>query len=229
MTSAQVNKVFISGSTSGLGKAIAEGFLEAGKTVYLHGRTAKNIEELLSRPNCHFFRCDLLDRSKATQIANYIMRENIDCYVNNAGIYSDLGISISSRLSLDILTTNLTAPVLIMTRLYAHYKSLRRGTIVCINSLAGITPNFNELIYCASKHGLRGFIKSLQIDAAHSNVRVLDYYPGAIQTRITRTRPGFDEFIKPEDVADLVVSDVTSSKSFVPVCQELRRTPTYRT
>jgi 3-oxoacyl-[acyl-carrier protein] reductase len=122
-----------------------------------------------------------------------------------------------------VLKTNLVAPLLIIKDVYVYYKLRKAGTIVSINSLAGLSVNINEAVYCASKHGLSGFIKSLQSDAHRYNVRILDYYPGAIQTRMTRKREGFGSFIKPEDIADLIVSNVTSVQSFLPISQELRK------
>jgi 3-hydroxybutyrate dehydrogenase len=120
---------------------------------------------------------------------------------------------------------NLVAPIILMKDIYACFKDRKSGTIVSVNSLAGLSANFNEAVYCAAKHGLSGFVKSLQIDAGRSNVTILDYYPGAIQTRITRKREGYEGFIKPEDVAELIVSNVMSAQSFVSVSQELRKRP----
>jgi NAD(P)-dependent dehydrogenase (short-subunit alcohol dehydrogenase family) len=218
-----MSKILITGATSGLGRNIAEKFLAAGWVVYAHGRSPKNIRELLRNPRCHFFCTDLLEFSQLGKLASLVRREKIDCFISNAGIYADQGESIPSRLCLNLLATNLVAPVIVMKEVYAYYKSRKAGTIVSINSIAGLTANINEAVYCASKHGLRGFVKSLQTDAHRHNVRVLDYYPGAIQTRMTRKREGFGGFIKPEDVADLIVSNVVTNLSFVSVSQELRK------
>jgi len=220
-----MNKVFITGATSGLGQAVAEGFLAAGKTVYIHGRSKEKVRSLLKNPHCHYFRQDLLDLGRIGKLIRFVKQEKIDCFVSNAGIYTDLGLESSATLCQDILTTNLVAPILILKEVYRYFRDMRDGTIVSINSLAGLAPNFNEAVYCASKFGMKGYIKSLQLDAYRHNVRILDYYPGAIQTRMTRNRGEFDRFIKPGDIAALIVANVTTEASFVPVTQELRRSP----
>ena len=161
----------------------------------------------------------------AKNILGLVKRERIDCFVSNAGIYTNLGVKCPNRDCLDLIATNLTAPILVLKEVYAHYAGLKAGTIVAINSLAGLYPNFNEAVYCASKFGLRGFVKSLQLEGYKHNVRILDYYPGAVQTRMTRKRDGFAGFIKPEDIAVLILANVTSSSSCAPVSQELRKTP----
>lgn len=229
LISARMNKVLITGATSGLGRTIAAKFLAAGWVVYVHGRNQKNIRALLKSPRCHFVRCDLLDLDRLGTLATLVRREEIDCFISNAGIYAGQGESITNQLCLEVLMTNLVAPVMVMKDVYAFYKTKKAGTIVSINSIAGLTANSNEAVYCASKHGLSGFVKSLQTDAHRHNVRIMDYYPGAIQTRMTQEREGFIGFIKPEDVAELILSNVLSVQSFLPVSQELRKMPVRQT
>jgi NADP-dependent 3-hydroxy acid dehydrogenase YdfG len=223
-----MNKVLVTGATSGLGLAIAEKFLSAGKTVYIHGRSPDKIQTLLKNPLCLFVCHDLLDFENLSKLSDLVRNEQIDCFVSNAGVYSDQGVALAPDQCRNLLNVNLVAPIIVINDIYQYYKSKNAGTIVSINSVAGLYPNFSEAVYCASKHGLSGFIKSLQLDAYRHNLRILDYYPAAIQTRVTRNRAGYDNFIKPEDIADLIVSNVLSSQSFVPVSQELRRTPSIR-
>jgi short-subunit dehydrogenase len=220
-----MNKVLITGSTSGLGRAIAEKFLAGGKIVYLHGRNPDQIRPLLKKSNCMFFRHDLLNLRQSGKLADYVIEEKIDCFVNNAGIYSDKGTSLSPQDCTGIITTNLLAPILVLNKIYSHYKKQKNGTIVSINSIAGITPNFNESAYCASKYGFKGFIESLQLDGYKYNIRIMEYYLGAVQTRMTKNRTGFDKFMKPEDIAQYVYDNVTAPHSFVAVRQELRKAP----
>ena len=209
-----MSKVLITGATSGLGRSIAEKFLAAGWVVYAHGRTPSNIRDLLRNPRCNFFCNDLLKQGQLKKLVGLVRRHEIDCFVSNAGIYADQGESITNRLCLKVLTTNLVAPVMVMKDIYAYYKAKRAGTIISINSIAGLTANPNEAVYCASKQGLSGFVKSLQMDACRHNVRIIDYYLGAMQTRMTLKREGYGGFIKPEDVADLVIANVISVQSF---------------
>jgi 3-oxoacyl-[acyl-carrier protein] reductase len=220
-----MNKVFITGSTSGLGRAIAEKFLAEGKIVYLHGRNPNQVRSLLKNGHCTFFRHDLLNLEQSGQLADFVIKENIDCFINNAGIYSDQGTSLSPRGCAEIINTNLLAPLLILNKVYNYYRKKQNGIIVNINSIAGIAPNFNESAYCASKYGIKGFIEALQLDGYKHNIRIMEYYLGAIQTRMTKTRKGFDDFMKPGDIARHIYDSVTAQHSFVVVRQELRKAP----
>jgi short-subunit dehydrogenase len=220
-----MNKVLITGSTSGLGLAIAEKFMAEGKIVYLHGRNQGRIRALLKKNNCTFFRHDLLNLEQSSKLADFVIKEEIDCFVNNAGIYSDKGTSLSSNSCIEIINTNLLAPLLILNKVYNYYRERKNGVIVSINSIAGIAPNFNESAYCASKYGIKGFIEALQLDGYKHNIRIMEYYLGAIQTRMTRNRKGFDDFMKPGDIARHIYDSVTAQHSFVVARQELRKAP----
>jgi uncharacterized protein len=211
--------VLVTGGTSGLGLAITEQFLARGHHVYAVGRTARR----LPQPASTFVRHDLRDLSAIGRLVTLVKRRKIDCVVSNAGIYSDHGVAVSDAGARDLLVTNLVAPVLLLKHVYMLFRDHGGGTIVCINSVAGLDPNYNEAVYCASKHGLRGFIRSLQIAAARDNVRVLDYYLGALRTRMTRRRPNTETLMAPADIAARIVSDVMSAGSYVATSQELRR------
>jgi NAD(P)-dependent dehydrogenase (short-subunit alcohol dehydrogenase family) len=215
----------VTGGTSGLGLAIAENFLAQGFDVYVLGRKARLARQALRGSRFTFVRHDLRDLSAIGKVIALVKRARIDCFVSNAGVYSDRGVGLSDAGARTLLTTNLFAPILILKNVYKHFKARQSGTIVCINSIAGLDPNFNEAVYVASKHGMRGFARSLAIDASRNNVRVLDYYLGAMRTRMTRGRPGWDSLMDPAEIGARIVSDVANAHSFVPSSQELRRAP----
>jgi NAD(P)-dependent dehydrogenase (short-subunit alcohol dehydrogenase family) len=171
-------------------------------------------------------RHDLRDLSAIGRLVTLIKRRKIECVVSNAGIHSDRGVALSDAGARDLLATNLVAPVLLLKNVYALFRARGAGTIVCINSVAGLEPNYDEAVYCASKHGLRGFTRSLQIDGARHNVRILDYYLGGVRTRMTRRRPNWHQLMDPTEIATRIVADVMSTESYVATSQELRRQPT---
>jgi uncharacterized protein len=212
--------VLVTGGTSGLGLALTERFLAHGHHVYAVGRT----ERRWPRPAPTFVRHDLRELSAIGRLVTLVKRRKIDCLVSNAGTYSAEGVAVSDAGARDLLTTNLLAPVLLLKNVYKLFRERGGGTIVCINSIAGLEPNYNEAVYCASKHGLRGFTRSLQIAASRDNVRILDYYLGALRTRMTARRPNAEMLMEPADVAARIVSDVTAAGSYVATSQELRRT-----
>jgi len=215
--------VLVTGATSGLGRAIAERFIAQGHHVYGVGRTAKPAR---ARPGLTIVQHDLRNLSAIGRLVTLVRRRKIACVVSNAGVYSDRGVTLSDTEARDLLLTNLVAPVLLLKHVYALFRARRAGTIVCINSVAGLEPNYDEAVYCASKHGLRGFTRALQVDDARNGVRILEYYLGAMRTRMTRRRANWRGLLDPTEIAARIVSDVMSADSYVVSSQELRRQPT---
>ncbi len=213
--------VLVTGGTSGLGLAITERFLAEGHRVWAVGRTAKRIGRAPHAPT--LVRQDLRKLSAVGRLVALVKRHEIECVVSNAGVYSDRGVALSDTAARDLLATNLVAAVLLLKNVYALFRARGAGTIVCINSVAGLEPNYDEAVYCASKHGLRGFTRSLQTDAARHHVRILDYYLGGLRTRMTRRRANWRELMEPTEIAKRIVADVTSAESYVAASQELRR------
>ena len=74
---------------------------------------------------------------------NHIRKYQIDCFINNAGVYEG-----------DIIDTNLASQIRILQVVYKYFLERERGRIININSVAGLYPSANESIYCASKFGL---------------------------------------------------------------------------
>lgn len=214
----------VTGATSGLGRAITERFLAEGHRVVGVGRTARR--KAGTPAGLTWVRCDLRSPSAIARLVARVRRETIDCVVCNAGIYSDRGVALSDADARDLLTTNLVAPVLLLKHVYALFRARGAGTIVVVNSVAGLESNYDEAVYCASKHGLRGFTRALQIDGARHGVRILDYYLGAMRTRMTRRRPNWDELMAPAEIAARIVADATSDAPYVVASQEIRRRPT---
>lgn len=213
----------MTGATAGLGLAITERFLAEGHRVHGVGRTARRKAE--TPRGLTAVRCDLRRPTAVARLVALVRREKIDCLVCNAGVYSDRGVALPDQDACDLLATNLVAPVLLLKNVYALFRARGRGTIVVVNSVAGLEPNYDEAVYCASKHGLRGFTRALQIDGARHGVRILDYYLGALRTRMTRRRPNWDDLMDPAAVAARIVADATSDAPYVVSSQEIRRRP----
>ena len=218
-----MNNILITGATSGLGLELAKQFLDSGKNVHIFGRNRAAIEDLLGNPRCHFSFIDLQDGAKLSPITKYLQAHDIDCFINNAGIYSDKGLSISTEECHSVVMVNLFSAILLLRDAYEFFRTRGKGTIAVIDSIAGLTPNFKESVYAASKHGLKGFVGSLQMEAYKYNIKIMEYYLGAMQTPMTATRPGYAELMKPQEVANSIISDIISPGSLLAVRQEIRK------
>ena len=96
---------------------------------------------------------------------------------------------------------------------YKYFLEREKGRIININSVAGLYPSANESIYCASKFGLKGFSKSIQLEAVGTGIEVTDVYLGGVQTRMTQDRDNYDDLMRPEDIAECII-DLANTKTF---------------
>ena len=105
---------------------------------------------------------------------------------------------------------------------YKYFLENQKGRIININSIAGIYPSANESVYCASKFGLKGFSKSIQLEAVSTGIEITDVYLGGVQTRMTEDRNNYDQLMRVEDVAYQII-DLVNTKSYYVNEVTLRR------
>jgi len=195
--------VLITGSSRGLGRSLAYAFAEKHNSITLHGRDRKRLTEILSDLQSNgrvvdWVIGDLTDVSTIGELQVAARKYEADILINNAGLYNG-----TAR---DIISVNLMAPILLTRAIYPLMVRRGSGLIVNINSLAGKTFNDSEAVYCASKWGLRGFMGSFKYEARKHGVNVLDVYLGAMKTDATKGRPGWENFIDPDDAARQIVA-----------------------
>jgi 3-oxoacyl-[acyl-carrier protein] reductase len=211
---------FVTGSTRGIGRAIAGRLLEAGAKVAIVGRDAARAEAVAAElgGEARGFGCDVLH---ADQVERALREAEaalgpVDILVNNAGVARD---NILLRLSEEdwdtVLDANLKA-AFHTTRLCLKGMMKRRsGRIINITSVVGLTGNKGQANYAASKAGLIGFSKSVAKEYASRNVLVNCVAPGYIETDMTGGLPdearaallqgvALERAGRPEDVAGAV-------------------------
>jgi 3-oxoacyl-[acyl-carrier protein] reductase len=183
-------KALVTGSSGGIGEAIARALHAQGATVGLHGTRVEKLEALAA---------DLGDRVKVFP-ANLSVREEVkalgqkaeaelggvDILVNNAGITRDgLFVRMSDADWDAVLEVNLTS-VFRLTRELTHPMMRRRfGRIINITSVVGVTGNPGQANYIAAKAGMIGMSKSLAQEIASRNVTVNCVAPGFIESDMT--------------------------------------------
>lgn len=199
--------VLITGSSKGLGRSLALTFARNSYNVIIHGRNRKRLDEVEQGVKEWNVECDVIAGEISwvktiDELAEIAWEKRIDVLINNAGTYSKTPIAeVGDTEIRGVIETNLIAPMLLIKRMSWMFKLEWGGVIININSMAGKEPNFIEPVYCASKHGLRGFTSSLQWN---KNVRVIDVYPGAMKTDMTSGREDFKNLIEPDEVASLI-------------------------
>jgi len=185
-------RALVSGSTAGIGYAIAKGLAEAGATVIVNGRTEERVSAAIdgirkSVPGAQLlgFAGDLSNAAVAAQLQQ--SRPELDIVVNNLGIFEPKGyFDIPDADWERFFNVNVLSGVR-LARIYAQGMAKRGwGRIVNIASVAGKEGNPNASHYSASKAGLIGLTKSLGKELAKTGIRVNCVTPATFRSPILK-------------------------------------------
>lgn len=185
---------FVTGSTRGIGLAVARALYAAGAKVAVHGRDpgkARTVAAELGE-RAVGVACDVAD---AAQVEAAILAAEqalgpVDILVNNAGLTRDNILLRLSEADWDaVLDANLKGAFLTTRMVIKGMMKRRSGRIINIGSIVGLTGNKGQANYAASKAGLIGFTKSVAKEYASRNVLVNCVAPGFIETDMTSGLP----------------------------------------
>ena len=186
------DSVFISGSSRGIGRAIALRLARQGYTIVLHARQAspqlqQTEQELVQAgAQVRVLTFDITDREAAKSALEADINEHGMYWgvVVNAGIAQDETFAAMSPESWDsVIDTNLKSFYNIIQPLIMPFVHARRGgRIIAMSSVSGIMGNRGQVNYAASKAGLIGACKSLALELASRRITVNVIAPGLIET-----------------------------------------------
>ena len=137
-----------------------------------------------------------------------ISKGKISIFINNAAIPCH-GIAIDKMTNSQIIRsieTNLMAPIKLTKKIYPLLKEQQYGSIININSIVGKEPKKFRSVYSATKWGLKGFTKSLRVEANDHNISLINIYPTRIMSNKNYTY-GLD----PKFVAKKIFESHTSN------------------
>jgi 3-oxoacyl-[acyl-carrier protein] reductase len=185
---------FVTGSTRGIGRAIAISLYEAGAQVAIVGREESKAVEVATElgERAVGVGCDVLDPSQVEQALGKAEKAlgSIDVLVNNAGLARDNLLLRMSEADWDLVLDANLKGAFHTTRLCIRGMMKRRsGRIINITSVVGLTGNKGQANYAASKAGLIGFSQSVAREYASRNVLVNCVAPGFIETDMTTALP----------------------------------------
>jgi len=180
----------VTGSTRGIGRAIADTLGECGARVAVVGRDKARASEVAQElgGGAVGFACDVSDTASVAQLVADVEGEfgSLDILVNNAGITRD---NIVMRIRDDdwnaVIDANLRGAFAAIRAASRGMMKRRWGRIVNISSVVGITGNKGQSNYAASKAGLIGLTKSVAKELGSRNVLVNVVAPGFIDTEMT--------------------------------------------
>ena len=184
--------VFVTGSSRGIGLAIAHKFAQLGANVVLNSRRAIS-EELLAEFSNYGVKVvpisgDVSDFADAKRMVDQAIAElgSVDVLVNNAGITQDtLMLKMTEEDFEKVIKINLTGAFNMTQAVLKQMIKAREGAIINMSSVVGLMGNIGQANYAASKAGLIGFTKSVAREVANRNVRVNALAPGMIESDMT--------------------------------------------
>ena len=180
----------VTGSTRGIGRAIAERLAECGARVAIVGRDATKASEVAGQvsPEARGFACDVSDVASVTALVAGVEEVfgSLDILVNNAGLTRD---NIMLRLKDDdwdaVIDANLRGAFVAIRAATRGMMKRRWGRIINISSVVGLVGNKGQSNYAASKAGLIGLTKSVAKEFASRNILANAIAPGFIETDMT--------------------------------------------
>ena len=182
----------ITGSTSGIGQAIAEAFAKEGASIVLNGfgdkAAIESLRAQLEKSSGAKAIYDAADMTKPAEIAAMIRCAaselgSVDILVNNAGIQHVAPVDEFPEDKWDaIIAVNLSSAFHATKHALPLMKNKRWGRIINIASAHGLVASPNKSAYIASKHGINGFTKAVAVETAEHGVRVNSICPGFVHT-----------------------------------------------
>jgi 3-hydroxy acid dehydrogenase/malonic semialdehyde reductase len=214
---------FITGATSGIGKATAIIFAKNNIRLILCGRRIEKLKELEKELSTYTDVTTLsFDVSKREDVKNAVnsLPENfkkIDILINNAG--NAHGLSSIQEGNIDdwdaMIDSNVKGVLYVTKAIVPQMVERNNGFIVNIGSIAAKEVYANGNVYCASKHAVNALNKSMRIDLNKHNIRVAAIHPGAVETAFSEVRFKGDtekatavysgyKALQAEDIADII-------------------------
>lgn len=182
----------ITGSSRGIGRAVATAFAECGASLVVHGTSEKSLIALKDElnTNCEYIAGDIGEYETSVKLAEKCLKTfgKIDILVNNAGINTR-----TKFLELEpdewekILKINLTGAFYACKSVVPHMLEKKSGVIINMSSSAAKTPHPTaSLAYGVSKGGIDAMTRKLAYDFAPFNIRVNSICPGPIETDMSQ-------------------------------------------
>lgn len=235
MTFFQDKKIIVTGATRGIGKTIANCFLDAGATVigiYAGNRDAA--EQFLAEAsgkvqNLSLYQCDISDKEQVKSFYEAIEHrfQFIDILINNAGIRKDAIVALMKEEEWQqVIDINLTGTFLMSKHAVPLMMQQKFGRIINITSPMSYLGFAGQANYAASKAGQIGLTKSLSKETAKKKITVNCVSPGFIDTDLIKDLSKeqlaaykklipMKRFGNPEDVAEAVIFLASDKASYI--------------
>lgn len=199
------NTIFITGGTSGIGRALAEALHQRGNKVIVGGRRRAHLDEIVAaNPGIDAIQLDVADPVSVEQVAAKLIVDypNLNVLINNAGIMQvdNADQRLDDALMTATVETNLVGPMRLTSALIDHLKTKPDAVIAYTTSVLAFVPLAVTAVYSATKAALHSYILSQRFLLQESRVRVLEIAPPWVRTDLMNSREAeqampLDQFI----------------------------------
>jgi NAD(P)-dependent dehydrogenase (short-subunit alcohol dehydrogenase family) len=223
----------VTGSTKGIGRAIAEALALEGMNVCISARKIEEVEEAvgelgeIGEGEVTGVVCDVRDYDEVKALFEHTVAEfgGVDVLVNNAGIGIFGRVDETSPEDFRaVLETNLFGVFYCCREAIPLMKNRGGGYIINISSLAGTNAHPQMAAYNASKFGLNGFSEALMQEVRHDGIKVSYIMPGSVNTYFGGDEPDESQSwqLQPADIARVVLDLLHTDERSLPSRIEIR-------
>lgn len=191
-----VKRVLVTGSSRGIGRAIALRLANDGWTVALHytadSRDAESTQRQLGKRCLGLYRADLSTPNNASKLFDQVLADGpVHAIVNNAGVYLPLDFAGATDAVFSAnwhrtFAVNFESPVLLTRAAAKHFASAGGGKILNICSRVGFRGEPGAALYAASKAALINLTRSLAVELAPKKIGLYGIAPGWVETAMAR-------------------------------------------
>ncbi len=211
-------KIWVTGASSGIGKAVAEKFANEGWRVAVSARRKDILEKMSEKPNISSYQLDVTDAKKCKEVFEKIIEDfnSIDLCFFCSGTYDpkkEKDINIEQNKF--VMETNYFGTVNCVKAVEDYFKKNKKGHISIVSSIAGYRGLPNSSGYGPSKAALTNFTESIYFNFKKYNVKVSLISPGFIKTALTDKNDFAMPFIRsPEFAAEKIFKGLSKNRTF---------------
>ncbi|MFL2889736.1 MAG: SDR family NAD(P)-dependent oxidoreductase [Pelagibacteraceae bacterium] len=211
-------KVWITGASSGIGRALAEKFANENWQVAVSARREKLLNEIAQHQNISSYPLDVTDETRVEKVFFNVLNDfkDLDLCIFSSGAYDPkLEKEINNNQIKKIMNINFFGVLNCIKSVENFFKSKKGGHISIVSSIAAYRGLPNSSGYGPSKAALTNLTESLYFDFKKHNVRISLISPGFIKTPLTDKNEFSMPFIKsPEFAANKIYKGIVRTKSF---------------
>ncbi len=211
-------KIWITGASSGIGKAVAEKFAAEGWKVAVSARRKELLDELAKNENISAFPLDITNRVQIDNVFKNILTEfsDLDVCLFSSGTYEPKDEqNIDPDKIKNVINVNFLGVIDCVKSVEDYFKNKKMGHISIVSSIAGYRGLPNSSGYGPSKAALTNFSESIYFDFKKFGVRVSIISPGFIKTPLTNKNEFPMPFLKtPEYAAEKIFNGLVKSNAF---------------